>query len=129
MNMANDIEFVPGLIVKQRAENAPDYVICKMSIKPREMAEWLQSKDEEWVNVEVKIARSGKPYAAVDPWKPQGQARPAAPREAPARPPAAPAMAPSPFDDMSDDIPFITASMASDPMMGNRKAKRAGVTR
>jgi hypothetical protein len=130
MNMANDIEFVPGLIVKQRAENAPDYVICKLSIKPRELAEWLQSKDDEWVNVEVKIARSGKPYAAVDPWKPQGQARPAAPPAAPARPPAqGGAKAPSGFDDLSDDIPFITASMGSDPMMGNRKAKRAGVTR
>jgi hypothetical protein len=126
----NSIEFVPGLIVKQRAENAPDYVICKLSIKPRELAEWLQSKDQEWVNVEVKIAKSGKPYAAVDPWKPQGTARPAAPaapRAAPSRPPSAPA--PSSFDDMDDDIPFASPHMEHDPMLGNRKAKRAQVAR
>lgn len=68
---------------------------------------------------------------ALQGGKPQQSepSRPAAPRAAPARPPAAPAMAPSSFDDLSDDIPFITANMASDPMMGNRKAKRAQVAR
>jgi hypothetical protein len=125
----NSIEFVPGLIVKQRADTAPDYVICKLSIKPRELAEWLQSKDEEWVNVEVKIAKSGKPYAAVDPWKPQGQARPAAPPKPAARPAPAGAKAPSRFDDMEDDIPFASPHMEHDPMLGNRKAKRAQVAR
>lgn len=98
----NSIEFVPGLIVKQRADTAPEYVICKLSIKPRELAAWLSEKSEEWVNVELKLARSGKPYAAVDSWKPQGQpaAKPA--QKAPAKQ----AAAPSGFDDMDDDIPF-----------------------
>jgi single-strand DNA-binding protein len=49
----------------------------------------------------------------------------------PSRPAAAPAQGgakvPSGFDEDDSDIPFITASMASDPMMGNRKAKRAQV--
>jgi hypothetical protein len=96
----NDIEFVPGLIVKQRAPNAPDYVICKLSIKPKELASWLEGKTDEWVNVEVKIGKSGKPYAAVDSWKPSGvQAR-----QPVAQPQRAPA---SGFDDMDDgDAPF-----------------------
>jgi hypothetical protein len=123
----NDIEFVPGLIVKQRASNAPDYVICKLSIKPNELAEWLQSKSGEWVNVEVKVSKSGKAYAAVDSWKPEAQNQRHAPsspqtrpqaapqraaptrQQAPARAPApAPRSAPAPggFDDLDDDIPF-----------------------
>jgi len=53
--------------------------------------------------------------------------RPAAPRAAPARPPAAPA--PSGFDDMDDDIPFASPHMEHDPMLGNRKTKRAQVAR
>lgn len=99
MAQENSIEFVPGLIVKQRADNAPEYVICKLSIKPRELAAWLAEKKDEWVNVELKMARSGKPYAAVDSWKPQGQ--PAA-KQAPK--PAAKAA--SGFDDMDSDCPF-----------------------
>jgi hypothetical protein len=112
----NDIEFVPGLIVKQRSSNAPDYVICKLSIKREELAEWLQSKSGEWVNVEVKVSKSGKAYAAVDSWKPEAQnnrpapARPAPTRpQAPARAPApAPRAAPAPggFDAMDDDVPW-----------------------
>jgi single-stranded DNA-binding protein len=111
----SDIEFVPGLIVKQRASNAPDYVICKLSIKPQELAEWLQGKAGEWVNIDVKVSKSGKPYAAVDSWKPEAQSRQPAPSRPPARAPApqrpqaAPAPAPrqsSGFDDMDDDIPF-----------------------
>ena len=100
----SEIEFVPGLIVKLPPDTAPDYVICKLSIKPQELASWLQGKSGEWVYVDVKIGKSGKPYAAVDSWKPQGNA------PAPARAPApAPAQSRAPaggFDDMDDDIPF-----------------------
>jgi hypothetical protein len=97
----SDIEFVPGLIVKQRASNAPDYVICKLSIKPQELAAWLNGKAGEWVNVDVKVSKSGKAYAAVDNWKPEAQnSRPAA-RTAPAK--AAPTG--RRYDDM-DDCPF-----------------------
>lgn len=104
--MSNEIEFVPGMIVKQRASNAPDYVIGKLSIKPQELAAWLQGKKAgEWLNVDLKISKSGKAYAAVDNWKPQGEAqiiRPAA-RTAPAKQ----APAGSGFDDLEDDlIPF-----------------------
>jgi hypothetical protein len=102
----SDIEFVPGLIVKPRASNAPDYVICKLSIKPQELTEWLQGKTGEWVNIDVKVSKSGKAYAAVDSWKPNEQVRPqAAPNRPPARAPA-PRQS-SGFDESeSDDCPF-----------------------
>jgi len=68
---------------------------------------------------------------ALQGGKPQQSepSRPAAPRAAPARPPAAPAMAPSSFNDMDDDIPFASPHMEHDPMLGNRKTKRAQVAR
>jgi hypothetical protein len=100
----SDIEFVPGMIVKQRASNAPDYVICKLSIKPQELAAWLNGKAGEWVNVDVKISKSGKAYAAVDNWKPEAQGQRPAPARAPAK--AAPA---SGFESMDDEIPFRDA--------------------
>jgi len=103
----SDIEFIPGMIVKQRANNAPDYVIGKLSIKPKELAAWLEGKTDEWVNVDLKISKSGKAYAAVDTWKPSGiqdrqpQSK-ATPSKAPARAPE-----PSGFADMDDgDMPF-----------------------
>ena len=100
----SDIEFVPGLIVKQKPDNAPDYVIGKLSINIDTFKDWLSSKDGEWVNVELKIAKSGKAYAAVDNWKPNASApatRPAPQKAAPAK------AAPSGFDDMdSEEIPF-----------------------
>jgi hypothetical protein len=99
----SEIEFVPGLIVKLPPDTAPDYVICKLSIKPQELASWLQGKAGEWVNVDVKISKSGKPYAAVDSWKPQGNAP--APASAPAPAPAKAAPAGSGFDDF-EDPPF-----------------------
>jgi hypothetical protein len=102
-------------------------VICKLSIKPQELAAWLQGKDGEWVNVDVKVSKNGKAYAAVDSWKPEAQnqrhapsspqtrqqaapqraapTRPQAPARAPAPAPRA-APAPSGFDDMDDDVPW-----------------------
>lgn len=99
--MSTEIEFVPGLIVKQKPENAPDYVIGKLSIKPQELAAWLQGKKAgEWLNVDLKISKSGKAYAAVDNWKPQGS------QAAPAARPAKQAPAGSGFDDEFGDCPF-----------------------
>jgi hypothetical protein len=69
----SDIEFINGLVFKLRAENAPDYLLAKFSIKRADLIAWLQSRDDEWINGEAKVSKtSGKPYAAVDNWKPNG---------------------------------------------------------
>ena len=104
--MSNENEFVSGLIVKAPHENAPDYVKAKLSIKREELIGWLQTRNEEWVNADVKVSQSGKWYAAVDNWKPNGSSsgpRGGAPaRERPAKATDAAA------DDFVDDerIPF-----------------------
>ena len=68
--MAQDIEFADGLFVKPPHPNAPEYVKGKLSMKREELIKWLQSRDDEWVNFDIKVSNGGKWYAAVDNWKP-----------------------------------------------------------
>jgi hypothetical protein len=113
--MADQIEFIDGFFAKAPRVNAPDFVKANISIKREEMIRWLSSRDDEWVNIDVKEARSGKWYASVDNWKPNpamaNNAQNAGPNPAadtafsdgspmPTPPPV------SSFDDMDDDIPF-----------------------
>ena len=73
--MAKDeIEFVDGLIVKAPHERAPDFVKAQISIKVEDLGKWLREKykaGDEWVNLDVKVAKSGKWYAAVSTFKPK----------------------------------------------------------
>ena len=71
----SDIEFVDGLIFKLPHENAPDFVKGKLSIKRKELGNWLRGKEEEWINIDLKVSREGKAYASVDTWKPDSNVR------------------------------------------------------
>jgi hypothetical protein len=86
-----EIEFVDGLIVKAPHKNAPDFVKASISIKVEDLGKWLRAKykaGNEWVNLDVNEAKSGKWYAKVSTFNPKKQEDdPAAPRD-------------------SDDIPF-----------------------
>ena len=96
--MADEIEFVNGLIVKAPHQNAPDFVKCAISIKVSDLSEWLAGREEDWVNIDVKESKGGKWYAAVSTFKPK--ARDAAPETKPgANVPAAE------YDD-GDGLPF-----------------------
>lgn len=69
-----EIEFVDGLIVKAPHERAPAFVKASISIKVANLGNWLRAKHkagEEWVNIDVKEAKSGKWYAAVSTFKPK----------------------------------------------------------
>ncbi len=68
-----EVEFVDGLIVKRPNEKAPEYVVCNISIKRKDLGNWLRTKTDEWINVDVKISKQGKYYAAVNNWKPSGE--------------------------------------------------------
>ena len=96
--MSGEIEFVDGLIVKPPHERAPDFVKAQISIKVADLGAWLREKykaGEEWVNIDVKEAKSGKLYCAVNTYKPEEKAAP--------RRPAAPKRQ---TDEFEDDIPF-----------------------
>ena len=69
--MADDIEFVNGLIVKAPHQNAPDFVKAAISIKVADLTEWLSGRNEEWINVDVKESKGGRWYASVSNFKPK----------------------------------------------------------
>lgn len=111
--MSNETEFVEGLIVKAPRDGAPDFVIGSLSIKRAEMIAWLTAREGDWINVDIKEAKSGKWYAAVDNWKPNKGGEPATNGGGPARREAGPRTSvppqqrnDDPFPD--DDIPFVT---------------------
>jgi hypothetical protein len=92
----SDIEFISGLSFKAPNDNAPEYVKAKGSIKVADLKAWLDTKDGEWVNFDLKVSNGGKWYAAVDNWKPSGERQAPKAKQAPA--------GDAPFPD--DDIPF-----------------------
>ena len=98
--MQDQIEFIDGLFAKAPHPNAPDFIKANISIKREEMLNWLSARSDEWINIDVKEARSGKWYAAVDNWQPNANAAPTSAVTASAPPP------PPPEEDFDDDIPF-----------------------
>ena len=92
--MAKDeIEFVDGLIVKAPHEKAPSFVKAQISIKVDGLQKWLDSRKEEWVNIDVKESKGGKWYAAVSTYKPKDKA-------------GAETKPAGRMDDLKDDVPF-----------------------
>jgi len=89
----SDKEFVDGLNIDPPHENAPDFVKCKISIKRKNLGNWLRGREEEWINLDVKVSKKGKWYAEVNTWKAEN-------KEAPA------SQAPAGGNDFDDDIPF-----------------------
>ena len=86
--MADEIEFVNGLIIKAPHERAPDFVKASISIKVADLGVWLREKHkagEEWVNVDVKESKGGKWYATVSTFKPKDKPQDP-PKAAPKRP-------------------------------------------
>ena len=67
----SDPEFIDGLFVKKPHERAPDFVKCGISIKRKELGNWLRGKEDEWINIQVKESKGGKWYAEIDNWKPE----------------------------------------------------------
>jgi hypothetical protein len=73
--MENEIKkvFVDGMIVKI-PENKPDFVIAKLSFKVEEFISFLQSNQKtDWVNVDLKVSKGGKPYAELNTWTPENK--------------------------------------------------------
>jgi hypothetical protein len=99
--MQDQLEFIDGFFAKAPHPTAPDFVKAKISLKREELLNWLSSRNDEWINIDVKEARSGKWYAAVDNWQPNAAAAPPEPLATAGT--TQPAM---PEEDFDDDIPF-----------------------
>lgn len=71
----SDIEFIEGLSFKAPNDGAPDFVLAKGWIKNAELIAFLQAriaKGEDSTSFDLKKSKGGKPYAALDNWKPNG---------------------------------------------------------
>lgn len=68
--MAQDKQFVDGLSFKPPRDNAPEFVKGTGSINRQRMIEFLQSKQEDWVNFDILTSQKGGWYAQVNTWKP-----------------------------------------------------------
>ena len=66
--------FTEGMIFKLPSGNSPDFVKGKLSFKVSEFKAFLdQHADNDWVNVDLLVGRSGKAYGALNTWKPDSQ--------------------------------------------------------
>ena len=63
-------KFINGLFVKAPHPKAPEFVKCSISIKRKDLGNWLRGRDDEWINIDVKESRDGNWYAKVNDWKP-----------------------------------------------------------
>ncbi|QDP68146.1 MAG: hypothetical protein Unbinned1473contig1000_24 [Prokaryotic dsDNA virus sp.] len=88
MSEKKDIVFADGFILK-RNDNAPDFVVGRLSIKVEEAVSFLNEKESNgWVNLELKRSKSGGFYCELDTWKPDGDAssKKASPKKAAPKP-------------------------------------------
>ena len=100
--MSSNITFVNEMICKRSAD-APDYVICKISMKKSEMVPFLNAQSGDWVNIEIlKAKASDKLYAKLDTWEPD----PAKVHADGVQQVRSAIESPAATDQFSDDIPF-----------------------
>lgn len=64
-----DKVFADGFIFK-RSENAPDWVIGKISVKVEDAVKFLNNNTKNgWVNLNVNQSQNGKFYIELDTWE------------------------------------------------------------
>jgi hypothetical protein len=65
--------FAEGFSFK-RQDNAPDFVVGRLSVKCDEAIQFMKEHQSNgWVNFNIKYAKSGNPYVELDTWKPTGE--------------------------------------------------------
>jgi hypothetical protein len=68
--------FPKGMSIKRR-DNAPDFVIGRLSIKLEDFIVFAQEHESNgWINFDLKKKKSdGSPYIELDTWKPNQQSQ------------------------------------------------------
>ena len=73
--------FADGFMFKMKPES-PEWVVGSLSLKSEDAIKFInQHTDKGWLNLNVHIGKSGKPYVELDTWKPtpkEGNPTPAA---------------------------------------------------
>jgi hypothetical protein len=69
--MSQEKIFADGFSFK-RNENAPDFVVGKLSMKVDEVIAFLKKHQQNgWVNIEIKYGRSGNAYCELNTFQPK----------------------------------------------------------
>jgi len=62
-------EFANGFIFK-RNDNAPDFVVGKLSIKAQDAIMFINQKNKNgWLNLDIKKSKEGKYYIELDTYE------------------------------------------------------------
>ena len=98
------MEYSQGIYFNKKHEKAPEFVLGSLSIRKQSFLDWLgaQPADEKgYVRLKISDGKDGKPYIAVDDWKPGQERKPKT------EPKEDPAVEMSGEDDINpDDIPW-----------------------
>ena len=66
--------FADGFMFKMKPDS-PEWVVGSLSLKADEAIEFINKHtDKGWVNLNVHVGQSGKPYVELDTWKPTPRA-------------------------------------------------------
>ena len=85
-----DKVFAEGFSFKKPHENAPDFVVGSVSVKVDQAIPFLTTHAKNgWVNLDVKVARSGNPYVELNEFQPKAKVE-----------------NPTPVTEGNDDLPF-----------------------
>ena len=63
--------FPKGLIFKKPREGAPEFIKGALSIKRLELIDWLNTFQDEWLNLDLKESKQGKYYSQLNTFKPK----------------------------------------------------------
>ncbi len=65
--------FADGFSFK-RQENAPDFVVGRVSVKCDDAVSFMKKHQKNgWINMNIKYAKSGNPYMELDTWTPENK--------------------------------------------------------
>lgn len=99
--MSEEKIFADGFSFK-RQENAPDFVIGRVSIKVDDAIAFMRKHEKNgWVNLNAKYGRSGNPYMELDTYEPKGKQDASSPLDS-VKKSKAPKAAPAP----KEELPF-----------------------
>ena len=69
-NVKKEKVFAEGFIFKMKSDS-PEWVVGSLSLKVDEAIAFIQKNSKNgWVNLDLNIGKSGKPYVELDTWEP-----------------------------------------------------------
>ena len=69
----SDKIFANGIIYKEPSDKAPDFIVGGLSVKKSEFIPFLNLQSGDWVNLQIKLSKAGKPYIELDTWRPKNE--------------------------------------------------------